>query len=72
MVKRLTQLFAKQPYAGSNPTRASCFMNNPEYEKKGYKDETGFSEKQLDIAIETGVFKRKKTKKTIFEKKSKK
>jgi len=47
-------------------------MVSPEYEKKGHKDETGFSEKQLDIAIETGVFKRKKTKKTIFEKKSKK
>jgi len=39
------------------------------------KDETGFSEKQLDIAVETGVFKTKKSKKpkkTLFEKKAKK
>ncbi|MBF8249853.1 MAG: hypothetical protein HW400_454 [Candidatus Levybacteria bacterium] len=72
MVKRLTQLFAKQPYAGSNPTRASQPMTNPEYEKKGYKDETGFSEKQLDIAIEAGVFRKKRVKKTPFEKKPKK
>lgn len=36
------------------------------------KDKTGFSEKQLDIDIETGVFKKKKVKKVLFEKKSKK
>ncbi len=36
------------------------------------KDETGFSEQQLDIDIETGAFKRKKIKKVIFEKKTKK
>ncbi len=49
-------------------------MVNPEYEKSETKskDETGFSEKQLDIDIETGVFKKKKIKKTLFEKKSKK
>jgi len=47
-------------------------MKNPEYEKKNHKDESGFSEKQLDIDIETGAFKKKKTKKTLFEKKSKK
>jgi hypothetical protein len=47
-------------------------MANPEYEKKNHKDETGFSEKQLDIDVETGVFKKKKIKKTLFEKKSKK
>jgi len=47
-------------------------MTNPEYEKKGYKDETGFSEKQLDIAIEAGVFRKKRVKKTPFEKKPKK
>ena len=33
------------------------------------KDETGFSEKQLDIDVETGAFKRRKIKKTLFEKK---
>ena len=47
-------------------------MINPEYEKKESRDETGFSEKQLDIDVETGVFKRKKIKKTLFEKKRKK
>ena len=38
-------------------------MTNPEYEKKKSRDESGFSEKQLDIDIETGVFKKKKLKK---------
>lgn len=33
------------------------------------QDETGFSEKQLDIDVETGAFKRKKVKKTLFKKK---
>ena len=36
------------------------------------KDESGFSEKQLDIDIETGAFKKRKLKKAIFKKKSKK
>jgi hypothetical protein len=39
------------------------------------KDKTGFSEKQLDINIETGVFKsskKKKVKKVLFENKPKK
>jgi hypothetical protein len=36
------------------------------------QDETGFSEKQLDIDVETGAFKTKKVKKTLFEKKAKK
>src|SRR3989344_5955308 len=54
----------KQPYAGSNPTRAS--MEKEKSETKS-KDETGFSEKQLDIDVETGKFKRKKVKKTLFE-----
>jgi hypothetical protein len=40
------------------------------------KDESGFSEKQLDVDIETGIFKSRKTKikkaKIIFEKKSRK
>ncbi len=36
------------------------------------KDETGFSEKQLDIDIETSAFKRRNLKKTIFQKKAKK
>ncbi|MBI4096218.1 MAG: hypothetical protein HY425_00695 [Candidatus Levybacteria bacterium] len=43
-----------------------------EKSKTKSEDETGFSEKQLDIDIETGAFKRKRVKKTIFEKKSKK
>jgi len=50
-------------------------MTSPEYEKKGHKDETGFSEKQLDIAIEIGFSKgksSKKIKKQLFEKKTKK
>ena len=36
------------------------------------KDETGFSEKQLDIDVEIGAFKRRNLKKTIFQKKAKK
>ena len=40
------------------------------------KDESGFSERQLDVNIETGIFRSKKTKlkktKILFEKKSKK
>jgi len=47
-------------------------MINPEYEKKNHKDQSGFSEKQLDIDVETGVFRKKKIKKTLFEKKLKK
>jgi len=49
-----------------------------EKERIGTKseDQTGFSEKQLDVNIETGVFKKnsqkKKIKKILFEKKSKK
>ncbi|MBI2613220.1 MAG: hypothetical protein HYW62_00385 [Candidatus Levybacteria bacterium] len=33
------------------------------------KDETGFSEKHLDIDVEIGALKRKKIKKTLFKKK---
>lgn len=66
MVKRLTQLFAKQPYAGSNPTRASMERDKSEIKSK---DETGFSEKHLDIDVEIGALKRKKIKKTLFKKK---
>ena len=50
-------------------------MSNPEYENLASKDElknrdeSGFSEKQLDINIEIGAIKRKKIKKTLFEKK---
>lgn len=42
-----------------------------ENEGQRSQDETGFSEKQLDINLETGVFKNKKIKikKTLFEKK---
>jgi len=47
-------------------------MINPEYEKKNHKDESGFSEKQLDIDVETGVFKKRNLRKTIFKKKPKK
>jgi len=52
-------------------------MIHPEREKKEYKDETGFNEEELDKAVEAGVFKRnilkkKKIKKTLFEKKAKK
>ena len=47
-------------------------MINPEYEKNESKDVSGYSEKQLDIDVETGAFKRKKIKKTLFEKKTKK
>lgn len=36
------------------------------------KDETGFSEKQLDINMETGTFRKKVIKKVVFEKKRKK
>jgi hypothetical protein len=40
------------------------------------KDESGFSERQLDVNIEIGVFKSKKTKikktKILFESKAKK
>ena len=52
-------------------------MSNPEYENLASKDElknrdeSGFSEKQIDINIETGAF-RKSSKKVIFEKKRKK
>jgi hypothetical protein len=47
-------------------------MNSPEYEKICLKDKdySGFSEKQLDINMETGVFSKKgNVKKTIFQKK---
>jgi len=47
-------------------------MINPEYEKKNYKDQSGFSEKQIDIDVETGVFKKRSLRKTIFKKKFKK
>ena len=56
---------------------APHFMSNPEYENLASKDElknrdeSGFSEKQIDINIETGAF-RKSSKKVIFEKKRKK
>ena len=75
--EEVTQESAKLPCKGSIPFRASYLMTNPECEKSELesRDETGFSEKQLDIAIETGVFKTKKIKKikkTLFEKKSKK
>jgi len=46
-----------------------------ETNKNEPRDETGFSEKQLDVNIETAIFKKKKTKrvvkKVIFEKKPK-
>lgn len=75
--KTLANSGTKQPYEGrrcpeghSNPTRASLaiFMEREKSEVKS-EDETGFSEKQLDIDIETGKFKRKKIKKALFEKK---
>lgn len=51
---------------------------SPEYEKEFSKDEvkdrdqSGFSEKQIDINVEIGVFRKSNTKKVIFEKKRKK
>jgi hypothetical protein len=75
----VTQGSAKPPCAGSIPARASFFMER-EGRKNKHKSkcETGFSEKQIDIDAETGifkktgVFKKKKIKKILFEKKAKK
>ena len=53
-------------------------MSNPEYENLASKDElesrdqSGFSEKQTDINVETGAFRKASSKKVIFEKKRKK
>ena len=53
-------------------------MINPEYEKVSSqeeledRDQSGFSEKQRDINVEKGVFRKANSKKIIFEKKHKK
>ena len=47
-------------------------MDSPEYEKTRDKDESGFSEKQIDIDLEIGNFKKPGSKKIIFQKKRKK
>lgn len=68
VAKWLTQEFAKLPCSGSNPLRASYIrqaqydpeydrmghMGNPEFEytEKVSEDETGHSEKELDLDIE--------------------
>lgn len=73
----VTQESAKLPCKGSIPFRASNFFSmEKETGEILTKDETGFSEKQLDRNLEAGIFrnnfKKKKIKKILFEKKSKK
>ena len=70
----VTQESAKLRCASSILARASIFMEKETGEILT-KDQTGFSEKQLDINVEIGIFKsskNKKIKKILFEKKRKK
>lgn len=46
-------------------------MGNPEYEREIIKTDDGYSEKKIDINLETGIFK-KGNQKVVFQKKRKK
>lgn len=67
----------KTSMRGFDPRPRLIFMER-EGRKNKSKDVTGFSEKQLDVNVEIGVFKRtgvikkKKIKKVLFEKKVRK